>query len=773
MKKNLIPRAVLLAAGCLFLACTTKEADYNVIPLPAEIELTEGEGFTLAEGTRIVYPTDNVKMKRNAEFLAEYVKEQTGKTLIPEAGVDGKRIMLCVVPNEEQPEGYNLKVTKDAVIITGASEAGVFYGIQTLRKSISAVKNNANIVLPAVEINDAPRFGYRGSMLDVSRHFFPVDSVKRYIDMLALHNINRFHWHLSDDQGWRIEIKCRPGLAEQGSKRKETVIGRNSGNYDGIPYGGYYTREEAVEIVRYAAERYITVIPEIDMPGHMMGALNVYPELGCTGGPYEVWTQWGVSNEVLCAGNDSTLKFIEDVLGEIIEIFPSEYIHVGGDECPKVRWKECPKCQARIKQLGIKGDEKHTAEEYLQSFIIAHAEKFLNAHGRQIIGWDEILEGGLAPNATVMSWRGEGGAIEAARQHHKAIMVPTSYLYFDYYQTTDTQNEPLAIGGYVPLERVYSFDPCPKELTPEEQKYIIGVQANLWTEYVTTYNHVEYMLLPRMAALGEIQWSAAEKNYEGFLKRLPKLVEIYDVKHYNYARHIFDVKAKMIPDTEEEVLKVALSTMDNAPIYYTTDGSEPTKSSALYTDTLKINENCKLNAVSIRSCGNSRVFREEIKMHKACFKPITMLQPINAKYAYDGAETLVDGLKGTFNYKTGRWIAFYPNDMEAIIDMKQPTEFNSVSVSSLVEKGDWIFDMRHLAVSISDDGETFTEIGAEDYPAMTEDNPNQIYDHTLSFDNTQKARYIKVYAQPEHSIPEWHGGKGHPAFIFIDEITVN
>lgn len=772
MKKKTAILAVILTVCFSFSAFAKKVAHYDVIPLPTEIIMGEGKGFSLSDGTKIIYPGGNERMKRNAEFLAEYVKKQTSINLIPKSGRGGKGIILCVEPNEGRPEGYKMKVSKEAIVITGASEAGVFYGIQTLRKSIAAAGSKTSVVLPAVEICDAPRFSYRGSMLDVSRHFFPVDSIKRYIDMLALHNINRFHWHLSDDQGWRIEIKCRPELTEQGSRRKETVIGRNSGKYDGIPYGGFYTQEEAKEIVRYAAERYITIIPEIDMPGHMMGALNVYPELGCTGGPYEVWTQWGVSNEVLCAGNDATLKFIDDVLDEIMEIFPSEYIHVGGDECPKVRWKECPKCQERIKQLKIKGDGKHTAEEYLQSFIIGHAEKFLNSHGRQIIGWDEILEGGLAPNATVMSWRGQGGAIEAARLHHKAIMVPTSYLYFDYYQTTDTQNEPLAIGGYVPLERVYSFEPCPKELTPEEQKYIIGVQANLWTEYVTNYSHAEYMLLPRMAALSEIQWSSAEKNYEGFLKRLPQLVEIYDVKHYNYARHIFDVKAKMIPDTGEGVLKVVLSTMDDAPILYSTDGSDPAMSSERYTDTLRIRENCTLKAISKRPAGNSRVFQKEIKLHKACFKPITMLQPINAQYAYDGAGTLIDGLKGTFNYKTGRWIAFYCNDMEAVIDMKQPTEFSSVSISTLVEKGDWIFDVRRFSVSVSDDGENFTEIGAEEYPAMTESNPNKIYEHTLRFEKAQQARYIKVCARPENSIPEWHGGKGRPAFVFIDEITV-
>ncbi len=389
MKKTFISFAAIVAAGCMLFSCSAdvKQADYNVIPVPAEVVMGDDGAFVLTDGTKVFYPEGNAKMQRNAEFLAEYMLEQTGKKLVPMEGTEGNGILLQLAPNAEQPEGYNLKVTPSQVIITGGSEAGVFYGIQTLRKSVADAKD-VTVTLPCVEINDAPRFAYRGNMLDVSRHIFSMDSLKRHIDMLALHNINRFHWHLTEDQGWRIEIKSRPLLTEKGSMRKETVIGRNSGKYDGIPYGGFYTQEEAKELVKYAAERYITIIPEIDMPGHMMGALHAYPELGCTGGPYDVWTMWGVSEEVLCAGNDATLRFIEDVLTEIVEIFPSEYIHIGGDECPKTRWKECPKCQARIKQLGIKGDDKHTAEEYLQSFFISHAEKFLKEKGRQIIGWD-------------------------------------------------------------------------------------------------------------------------------------------------------------------------------------------------------------------------------------------------------------------------------------------------------------------------------------------------------------------------------------------------
>ena len=607
----------LSVAGLMMFSCTeVKEANYQIIPMPLDIQLAEQGKFVLAEGTSVFYPGDNEKMKNNANFLAEYVKEKTGITLAPTTEAKGKGIVLKVEENKENPEGYMLKVTADNVVISGGSEAGVFYGIQTLRKSLPVVQGE-KVVLPAVEINDEPRFDYRGGMLDVARHYMELDSVKRFIDMLAMHNINRFHWHLSEDQGWRIEIKCRPLLTEKGSMRKETVIGR-TGKYDGKPHGGFYTQEQAKEIVAYAADRYITVIPEIDMPGHMLSALHAYPELGCTGGPYDVWCHWGVSKDVLCAGNDATLKFIEDVLGEIVEIFPSEYIHVGGDECPKTRWESCPKCQARIKALGIKDDEKHTAEEYLQSFIINHAEKFLNSKGRQIIGWDEILEGGLAPNATVMSWRGEEGGIEAARQKHKVIMTPHTYLYFDYYQSYDTKNEPLAIGGRLPLERVYSYDPMPKVLSAEEQKYIIGIQANLWTEYISTFNYAEYMLLPRLAALSEVQWSSADKrNYECFLSRLPRMVQLYDLKQYNYATHAFNITSNLVQDNNEGVVKVALKTIDNCPIHYTLDGTEPTASSPLYEDTLKITEACTINAVGIRPTGKSRIFTQKVDINKA------------------------------------------------------------------------------------------------------------------------------------------------------------
>ncbi len=761
-------------AGLLAASCThqTAVADYQIVPSPLEISSAHQTAFLLKNGVSVCYPAGNEMMKKNAEFLAGYIKEQTGIELNVKEGEGAKgKIVLSLGLSEENPEAYLLKVTGDQVTISAPSEAGVFYGIQTLRKSI-AVSQGTDVELPAVEIADKPRFSYRGMMLDVGRHFFTMDEIKTYIDMLALHNVNRFHWHLSEDQGWRIEIKKYPKLTEIGSKRKETVIGHNSGKYDGIPYGGFYTQKQAKEIVAYAAERYITVVPEIDLPGHMQAALSAYPEFGCTGGPYEVWTQWGISDNVLCAGNDKAIQFVRDVLDEIIGIFPSTYIHVGGDECPKTQWATCPKCQARIKALGLKSDKKHTKEERLQSYVIHAAEEFLNSKGRQMIGWDETLEGGLAPNATVMSWRGEAGGIEAARLNHDVVMTPNTYVYFDYYQAIDKDAEPLAIGGYLPMERVYSYNPMPKTLTAEEQKHIIGVQANVWTEYMPTFSQVQYMVLPRIAALCETQWcEQSKKNYEQFLQRVPRLIEIYKLKGWNYATHIYDVNLKLTPNTEKGIMEAKASTIDNSPIYYTLDGSEPTAQSQKYSGPIQIDKPVVLRTVAIRPEGATRITKDVIDFSKSSMKPITMLQPINEQYKFEGASVLNDGMKGNHNYKTGRWIAFNGNDMEAVIDLLEPTEISSMVLNTCVEKGDWVFDARGITVLVSDDNKTFKEVASESYPVMKETDPNQIYTHELKF-TPVKTRYVKVKALSERTIPAWHQGHGGVGFLFVDEISL-
>ena len=774
--KNLFRTVSVIALAGWFLACSERksEACYEIIPAPLEIrENFSGGEFVLDDGVCIVYPGENEAMRHNALFLADYLKAATGRDYRVETGSRRKKnVTLQLDSSIKNPEGYRVNVSAGGVVIAGASEAGVFYGIQTLRKAIP-VKANSVPVLTAVGIEDEPRFGYRGVHLDVCRHFFTVDEVKKFIDMMVLHNMNRLHWHITDDQGWRIEIKKYPELTTVSSRRTETVIGHNSGKYDGKPYGGFYTQEQAREIVDYAAERYITVIPEVDLPGHMQAALAAYPYLGCTGGPYEVWRMWGVSEEVLCAGNDSVLTFIDDVLTEIMEIFPSEYIHVGGDECPKVRWEKCPKCQARIKALGIKGDDRHTKEEYLQSFIICHAEKFLNEHGRRMIGWDETLEGGLAPNATVMSWRGEGGGIEAARQHHDVIMTPDTYLYFNHYQSKDTEEEPEANGGYSPLAHVYGYEPIPSMLTSDEQKFIKGVQANHWTEYITTFPQLQYMALPRWAALCEIQWSQPEKkDYADFLERLLRLTRLYDALGYNYAKHIFDVTADYRVNTKNGTVDIFTGTIDDAPIHYTLDGTEPTVQSPVTAGVLSVSQSGTFRAMAVRPSGNSRVVTEKITFGKSTCKPIVANQPINEQYKFNGITTLVDGLQGNGNYKTGRWIAFRGNDMDVTIDLCRVEEISSVTFHNCVEKGDWIFDVRSVAIEVSEDGKNFERVFFGEYPEMQESDRNGLYVHKQTFAPV-KARYMRIMASPENVMPDWHPGKGYPAFLFVDEIVVN
>ena len=515
----------------------TEIGNLNVIPQPQEVSQDiQAHPFVINPQTGIVYPEGNEKLQRTAEFLASYIKEATGITVRTTTEAARKNsIILAVDGSITNKEGYQLEVTSENIHLNGGSESGVFYGIQTLYKALPLTKNKQVSAAIAVgTVNDYPRFGYRGFMVDVGRHYFPVSYLKQIIDMLALHNINYFHWHLTEDQGWRIEIKKYPKLTEIGAWRDRTVIGRNTEEYDNTRYGGFYTQEQAKEIVKYAGERYITVIPEVDLPGHMLSALAAYPEMGCTGGPYEVCPRWGVFEDVLCIGNEKSMQFLEDVMAEIIDIFPSKYIHIGGDEAPRTRWKKCPKCQARIRTEKLKADKHHTAEDRLQSYCMTRIEKLLNSKGRQIIGWDEILEGDVAPNATVMSWRGSAGGIKAAQLGHDVIMTPNDYCYFDYYQSEDTRHEPFAIGGFVPLEKVYSLNPT-ASLTEEQAKHILGTQANLWTEYIPTSEQVEYMVLPRMAALAEVQWTQLEKkDYTNFTTRLAGLIGLYRRDGLNY-----------------------------------------------------------------------------------------------------------------------------------------------------------------------------------------------------------------------------------------------
>lgn len=533
-------RIILLAAiSALCMSGTAHAGDfkYDVIPMPHSVKFGGNGFFYISEKTEIVCPDSSLFVE--AGFLSGYIEEETGLSPEVKVGKPGNRSIVLKTDASLGREAYRMCVGKKGIEITGGSAAGVFYAAQTLRKSLAVTGE-----LPEAVIEDSPAFGYRGAHLDISRHFLGKDDVKTYIDMMALHNMNVLHWHLTDDQGWRVEIKRYPRLVEVGSVRKETLVGHlhdTPMKFDGVPHGGYYTQDDIREVVEYAARRHVTVIPEVDLPGHMLAALASYPELGCTGGPYEVWTRWGISEDVLCAGNPQVYDFLDNVFSEIVELFPSEYIHIGGDECPKTQWKKCPKCQAMADRLGLQDDETGTREQKLQSHVMKHVSDFLNARGRRIIGWDEILEGEAAPGSTVMSWRGEKGGIAAARKDHDVIMTPNTYMYFDYYQSKDRTKEPLAIGGFIPLEKVYGYNPIPDALSPQEAEHIIGVQANLWTEYIATLEHVQYMVLPRWSALAENQWSNPDaKDYGRFLERLKPLVSIYRRNGYNYASHALD-----------------------------------------------------------------------------------------------------------------------------------------------------------------------------------------------------------------------------------------
>ena len=545
MKKTLS----ILAMSLVLMSCCGEvvETNVNVIPHPASVKVYEGE----LDIAGAAFKADEALGERALTAIEGFENQLVAATGM--ASGSSKAQFVFKADNKLACEEYTVDVCCNKVVVKASGLNGVLYAIETMKQMLpeeiytARADADEDWELPYMKIQDKPRFGYRGMHLDVSRHFFDMDEVKKYLDIMAIHKLNVLHWHLTDDQGWRLEIKKYPELTKVGAVRKQTIIGhaRNSRKYDGTPYGEgmYFTQDQVREIIEYAAARGIEVIPEIDLPGHMLAALATYPELGCTGGPYEVWGRWGIAEDVLCVGKESTMKFLEDVLVEVADLFPSEYVHIGGDECPKVRWENCPHCQAKIAELGYKDDDKHKAEHYLQSYVTNRMEKVLNAKGKKLIGWDEILEGEIAPNATVMSWRGVEGGHEAVKLGHDAIMTPYTHLYLDYYQSKDIANEPHGIGGYLPVELVYSFEPFTDDMTEEEKSHILGVQANLWTEYIPTDEHLEYMLLPRMSALSEIQWCEPEnKIYERFLENMEDMRDIYDILGYNYAKHIFQEK---------------------------------------------------------------------------------------------------------------------------------------------------------------------------------------------------------------------------------------
>ena len=766
-----------MAAGIALCSCGSHDPQIAIVPYPNHLETGRGTYRVTDRPVTCDSRTDERTQRAVVGFAARLATVTGGTnpvTVADEVPASGIRF----VTDESLPaEGYELNVDGEGIEVRASQFPGFLYALQSLEQLLPAAvygtepAPDAAWEVPCVKIADAPRFAYRGMHLDVARHFFSVDEVKRYIDVMAIHKLNTLHWHLTDDQGWRIEIKRYPELTAVGSIRKATVVRKEWGTYDGTPYGGFYTQDEIRDVVKYAADRGVTVIPEIDLPGHMLAALTAYPELGCTGGPYEVWGRWGVADDVLCPGREKTFEFLEGVLTEVMELFPSEYIHIGGDECPKVRWEKCPRCQAKIRQLGLKDDGEHTAEHYLQSYVTDRIGKFLAQHGRRIIGWDEILEGRAPSDAVVMSWRGSEGGIAAAKLGHDVIMTPNSHFYFDYYQSLDTDAEPFGIGGYIPMEQVYSYDPAFPELTPEQQKHILGVQANLWTEYVLSDEHLEYMLLPRLAALSEVQWCLPEtKDWNRFIGSF-RMDEIYSQMGYEFAKHIFGVTASYAVDPEKGGVVMTLTTQGGAPIRYTLDGSDPTASSPLYKAPVTIGESCTFKAAALREGMQTPVYARKFDFNKATGRRIALNAAPTLKYTYGGASLLVDGYRGGPVYSNGAWIGFLNEPLDVTIDMQGAKPYSAVTVESLVEKGEWVFPPSSVAVYLSDDGREFAEAALMSVPQETAGSPDGVKPFKVLFPETS-ARYLRVVARTVDPIPAWHGAAGQKAHMFVDEIIV-
>lgn len=766
IRNTIILCVALLSASC---APEREMPQVSIIPEPSCVELY-GSFLDIADLSCNIDSEVDAESRNAIEGFMQDLADTCDFSL-----PKNKSLFSFAVNPNLQPEAYVVDINFRRAVVEASSFNGFLYAMETLRQLLPVqiyTGEHADWKLPCLRIEDAPRFGYRGMHLDVARHFYGVAQVKKYLDIMAVHKMNTFHWHLTDDQGWRVEIKKYPKLVEIGSMRKETAIGKGwyDVKYDGIPHGGYYTQDEIREIVAYAASKGITIIPEIDVPAHMLAAVASYPELSCTGEQYDVWGRWGVSPNIMCAGKEESFRFLEDVFLEIIDLFPGKYIHIGGDECPKTRWAECPACQARIRELGYENDEK--ALTYLQGYVTNRVEAFLAEHGRSIIGWDEILDGKISQSATIMSWRGSDGGIAAAKAGHDAIMTPNSYCYLDYYQSRKIQDEPFAIGGFVSVEKVYSFEPYTPEMTPEQRDHILGVQANLWTEYIKTLEHLEYMLLPRMSAVSEVQWCVeGQRDYNRFLDKMTHMLEIYKAMGFNYAKHIFEVIPVIGVDTEKGCPEVELTTQGDAPMYYTLDGSDPTVSSTRYTAPVCVAEGEIFKAIVDREDMETKVFTQTFSTHKAMGKPISMNTDPHPLYSAGLPESLVNGvLNESQDAAAGEWMAWYGEPVDVVIDMKGEA-CSKVSVRTFVSKWEDMYPPLGLAVFASEDNVDFKELASEEYPIETETVPDGIKLFDVEFPQTS-AKYIKVVVKTVPALPQWSERPGRPAYLFLDEIKV-
>jgi hexosaminidase len=750
---RLLLPAFLLATAAL--AQAPPEPD--LIPRPAHLQMDQG---TLDLRCPWTVQVSSERYKALADLFEQEIAQ-----LHPASDLNclmPMTIALQVVTPDTllPPEWYALGVMRDGIVISATTEEGLFRGTRTLIQLLEQGQGTGR--LPCLSITDQPRFEWRGMHLDVCRHFFPVEFVKKYIDLLARYKMNSFHWHLTEDQGWRIEIKSHPKLTEVGARRKGSQVGPYSRReYDSIPYGGFYTQDEIREVVAYAASRHINVVPEIEMPGHAMAALAAYPMLGCTGGPYEVQRGWGVFEDVFCAGNDSTFAMLEDVLTEVMDLFPSPYIHIGGDECPKEQWKTCAKCQARKKAEGLKDEHE------LQSYFIQRIEKFVNAKGRKIIGWDEILEGGLAPNATVMSWQGTEGGIAAARSGHYAVMSPGSHCYFDHYQG-DPANEPLAIGGYTTVQKVYSYEPIPAELKPEEHKYILGAQGNVWTEYILTSDHVEYMAVPRMLALAEVLWTPKEKRNEAdFIARLEREFPKLEAMKVNASKSLYQVsiRPKQGPKPGEITVEMNLasggsfSMTEMAPPY-----DKSMAALAVYSTPMIINSDRELHGWLQREGLTGPISKRRFLFNKATAQKITLSVQPNERYNEGGAFTLVDGITAQEKRVNTEWLG-WKESVNITVDLGSVQDIRWMSIGALYETYSWIHAPKTVAFAVSTDGSTFTPYGTSEPKVGVGRN-------AFSVEKTTKARYVRLTVKHPGIIPEGFPGAGSPAWMFLDEIEV-
>lgn len=763
----------LFICPLLAVACNKRVvADYNVIPQVQNLSVKDGDVYVFDSSRKLVY--DNQDSRRSLELFAQDLEELVGIRPSVAAGTseDAKgNVYFTLGLQDGRKEAYSIDVSSDGILVRAVAPEGIYRATRTLLKSVGTEKTSS-VEFPSAEVSDWPRFGYRGLMLDVSRHFSDVEMVKRTIDMLALHQLNIFHWHLTDDQGWRIEIKSHPELTEVGAWRDDTVVGRYLGGTDyptdGKRHGGFYTQEQIREIVAYAKERYIEIIPEIDLPGHTSAVLAAYPQLGCEDKEYKVANRWGVIRDVLCAGNPASLDLFKDIMDEVCDLFPGKYIHLGGDECVKDRWKACPKCQKKIRELGLKDGSRYSKEDYLQSWFMGEVASFVQSKGKRVIGWDEILEGVPMDDSVIMSWRGTEGGITAARLGHDVVMTPTSDMYFDQSQTLASQLEEIPVGGFINVMKVYSYEPLPASLTPEQQKHILGCQANVWCEYMPEERIRQYQMLPRLAALSEVQWTMPErKNYKDFLKRLPKMLSIYDHYGYNYAKHIFDVACSYSVNVEKGSLEVSLSTLGNDPIYYTLDGTSPqTKKAMLYDDTpIVISSPSELKVSVLR---NGKFTKEEtlfkLDCNKATFKKVNISTTLNIMQAHLPHEILTDGIVGSLRCDDYRWMSC-TGRMSLVLDLGKSESFSRIGWVALNSQSENILVPQNVKIQISEDGKQYCTI--LDIEKNHEIQAEQSVERISEEVGAQTARYIKMdfdsYKYPDKTSPSW---------VFLSELTV-